>query len=48
MGEGDLGHGGGDQTGVFLAAFVERQVGPARVLVRLGPGRVAVPDEVQL
>jgi hypothetical protein len=32
---------------MFLATFVERQIGPARVLMRVRPRRVAVPGEIE-
>src|SRR5262249_27654798 len=34
-------------VGVVLALVVEWQIGAAGVLVRVGPGGVAVPDEVE-
>ena len=37
-----------NEAGTFLPALVQRQVGPTRVLARVGPGRVPVPGEKKL
>ena len=33
---------------LHLATFIQRQVGPARVPVRIGPSRTAVPGEIEV
>src|SRR4051812_31691875 len=33
---------------MLLTPFIQRQVASTRVLVRVGPGRVAVPGEIEL
>jgi hypothetical protein len=45
--EGELSQLFANFASALLSALVERQVGAAGFLIRIGPGRVAVPGEKQ-
>src|SRR5262245_46843575 len=47
-GEGKLPQPPTQLPGMLLPPFIQRQVGSTRVLLGVGPGRVAVPGEIEL